>query len=83
VGSGTGYTKNEITKLGTLAKGETDWFALPASYYNNLNTSIKGMGLDWKDPIKADAFPADYSSVPATATNLRCGEVHIVWEEEL
>ena len=81
--AGAGITKTECTKLGTLAKGETDWFNLPASFKNNLNKSLKGMGLDWKDPVKADAFPADYSSIAATAANLRCGEVHIVWEEEL
>jgi hypothetical protein len=80
---GAGIARNEITKLGTIAKGETKWFTLPAAFANNLNTQIKGMGLDWKDPIKADAFPQDYSSVVGMATNLRCGEVHVVWDEEL
>jgi hypothetical protein len=81
--TGTAPTRYEITKLGTLAKGQAKWFALPAAFNNNLNTQIKGMGLDWKDPVKADAFPEDYSSVASVAANLRCGEVHIVWEEEL
>src|SRR4051812_12998035 len=51
-----GITKNEITKLGQLAKGQAKWFDLPTAYFNNLNSGIKGLGLDWKDPIKADAL---------------------------
>ena len=81
--AGSGITKTETTKLGQLAKGQGKWFDLPAAFKNNLNTSLKGMGLDYKDPVKAAAFPEDYSSVVSTAANLRCGEVHIVWEEEL
>lgn len=73
----------ETTKLGTLAKGQGKWFDLPTSFSNNLNTQIKGMGLHNKDPVKASAFPEDYSSVVGTAVNLRVGEVHIVWQEEL
>ena len=76
-------TRHEITKLGTLAKGQANWFTLPASYYDNLNKSIKGLGLDGKDPNKAAAFPEDYSVVTSTAVNLRCGEVHITWQETL
>jgi hypothetical protein len=75
--------KTEITKLGQLAKGQGNWFNLPAAFSNNLNSNIKGMGLDWKDPIKADAFPADYSSMSALSTNLHSGELHLVWEEAL
>lgn len=75
--------KNETTKLGTLAKGQGKWFDLPTAFYNNLNNGIKGLGLDWKDPVKADAFPADYSSMVSTSTNLHSGELHIVWEEAL
>lgn len=80
---GGAIDKSEVTKLGTLAKGQGKWFDLPTSYYNNLNNGIKGMGLDWKDPVKADAFPADYSSMVSTSTNLHSGELHIVWEEAL
>ena len=75
--------KTEITKLGTLAKGQGKWFDLPDAFNNNLNSNIKGMGLDWKDPVKADAFPADYSSMAALSTNLHSGELHLVWEEAL
>jgi hypothetical protein len=81
-----GLTANEVTKLGQLTKGETKWFALPDSFNNNLNTAIKGMGLFWKDPARAagsSAFPADYSRIVGTSQALRCGEVHIVWEEKL
>ena len=81
--AGQGIVRNEITKLGTLAKGQAKWFDLPASYNNNLNKSIHGLGLDSKDPAKASAFPEDYSTVSSIATNLRCGEVHIVWQETL
>lgn len=80
---GAAIARAEITKIGTLAKGQGKWFELPDAFKNNLNTSLKGIGLDWKDPIKADAFPEDYSQVISVADNLRCGEVHIVWDEEL
>lgn len=79
---GAALGKTEITKLGTLAKGQGAWFDLPSSFENNLNGGIKGMGLDWKAPDKADAFPNDYSSVVGVDQNLRCGELHITWEEE-
>lgn len=79
-----GITKHDITKIGSgLAKGQGKWFDLPESFYGDLNKNIKGMGLDWKDPVKADAFPADYSRITAVGQALRCGELHIVWEETL
>jgi hypothetical protein len=81
--AGSAITRHEITKLGTLGKGQGKWFTLPASYNNNLNTNILGMGLDSKDPAKASSFPEDFSTVTATAVNLHCGEVHIVWQETL
>lgn len=81
--AGNALDRHEITKVGTLAKGQGAWFDLPPTFANNLSTGIKGIGLDWKDPVKSTAFPEDYSSVVSTAVNLRCGEVHVVWEEEL
>jgi hypothetical protein len=81
--TGTAITRHNITKIGQLSKGEADWFDLPAAFNDDLATNIKGMGLDWKDPAKADAFPADFSSVVSTASAIRCGEVHVVWEEQL
>jgi hypothetical protein len=75
--------KTEITKLGVLAKGQGKWFDLPSSFNADLNKNIKGMGLDWKDPVKADAFPQDYSSMVSLASNQHSGELHIVWEEAL
>jgi hypothetical protein len=77
------YNKPYATKLGTLAKGQGKWFTLPASFTNNLNRNIVGMGLDFKDPVKATGFPEDFSVVEATANVARCGELHLVWEEEL
>ena len=81
--AGTSIGRTEVTKLGTLAKGQGKWFNIPETYYNNMNSGIKGMGLDNKDPIKADAFPADFSTIVGVADNVRCGELHIVWEETL
>lgn len=78
-----GVNTHEIRKLGTLAKGEGKWFAVPQTYYAEMNHDMKGMGLFWKDPDKASAFPADYSRIVSTAQQLRCGEVHVVWEEKL
>jgi hypothetical protein len=78
-----GLNFNEVTKLGQIAKGETKWFDLPNAFYGDLNKNIKGMGLWWKDPVKASAFPNDYSRIVATSQALRCGEVHVVWEEAL
>jgi hypothetical protein len=82
-GAAGDIVRNELTKIGSgLAKGQGKWFDLPDSYLNNLNTGIKGMGLAWKDPVKADAAPNDYSRVVAVGQNLRCGELHITWEEK-
>lgn len=78
-----GLDKNETNKLGALAKGQGKWFDLPNSFYGDLKgNNIKGLGLDWKDPSKADANTNDYSRVMSIADNLRCGEIHMVWEEK-
>ena len=78
-----GLDKNETDKLGALAKGQGKWFNLPNSFYADLKSgNLKGLGLDWKDPSKADANTNDYSRVMSVADNLRCGEIHLVWEEK-
>ena len=88
-GAAGGLDTNEITKLttsaggGLLAKGESRWFDVPPTFFNNLNSGIKGMGLWWKDPVKAAAVPNDYSRIVGSSQSLRCGEVYIVWEEKL
>jgi hypothetical protein len=76
-------TKITVAKVGQLAKGEGQWFDLPDAFNDNLNTQTKGMGLFWKDPVKAAAAPNDYSRIVGTSEALRCGEVHVVWEEKL
>jgi len=81
--SGSSLDKHEITKMKQLGKGEGAWFDLPTSFYPDLAANIKGLGLDFKDPQKASAYPNDYSVVYGVASRLRCGEVHVVWEEEL
>lgn len=78
-----GPVKQEITTLGQIAKGQSKWFALPQAFLNNLNTGIRGMGLDWKKPGSTDAVPADYSRMYGIATNPGSGKVHVVWEEEV
>jgi hypothetical protein len=81
--SGQKVDKNEIKRLGEVAKGHGKWFSLPDSYLNDLEQgNIRGMGLDWKDPNKADANTDDYSRIMSIADNVRCGEVHMVWEEK-
>jgi hypothetical protein len=79
---GAGLDTNEMTKIGTLAKGQGGWFDLPASFWNNLNTGIKGMGLNYKDPNKAGAQANDYSVMQKLGDNIRCGEIHVTWEEQ-
>lgn len=69
--------QQEVTTLGTIAKGETKWFDIPASHLGNFNTDIKGFGLAYG--IQA----TDYLVVAGLATDPRCGEVNVVWEEEL
>jgi hypothetical protein len=73
----------EITRLGELAKGQAKWFELPLKFKDNMNQNIKGMGLHWKDPAKGDAAVSDFSTISSAAQSQRCGEVHVVWEEEL
>lgn len=81
--AGGALNRNEITKLGTIAKGDGKWFKLPDEFYNNLNNGIKGLGLAFMDPIKASALPNDFSRITAVGQNLRCGELHVTWEETL
>ena len=69
--------QQETALLGTIAKGETKWFDIPESHYGNFNTDIKGFGLVYG--IQA----SDYLEVAGLATDIRCGEVNVVWEEAL
>lgn len=80
---GSSPTFSEATKVGTINKGETKWFTIPETFYDNFDTGIKGFGLSDRDPAKASAFPEDYSIVQSTIDSLRSGEVHVVWKEQL
>jgi hypothetical protein len=82
--AGTSLVKHDIHAFGTtLAKGQGKWFNIPASFWDDLKAgTIKGIGLDWKSPIKADANPDDYSRIMSIADNVRVGEIHLVWEEK-
>ena len=79
--AGSGITQNDMKKVGTLAKGTGDWFDLPASFYGDLDKNIKGMSLNYKDYLFAASTPADYSVVQQLADNIRCGELHVIWQE--
>lgn len=68
---------NNITLLGTINKGETKWFDIPTTYFSHFNTEIKGFGLVYG--VQA----SDYLVVSGLATDMRCGEVNVVWEEAL
>ena len=69
--------QNDITKIGTIGKGETKWFDIPGSYFSHFNTEIKGFGLSY------GIQSSDYLVASGLATDLRCGEVNVVWEEAL
>lgn len=70
-----GSSRNDITKVGTLNKGESKWFDIPTSYYPYFNTQIKGFGL------AAQSGANDLITAVGLAADLRCGEVNVVWEE--
>jgi len=78
---GNGPTKNELTLLGTLAKGQGQWFDLPTSYGNNFNEQIRCIGLDYHKP-GVNQVPQDFSRVQSLANQPDCGKLHIVWQEE-
>ena len=78
-GSGN-LTLNEVTKVGTLAKGQGGWFDLPKSFYGNLNNGADGMGLAYAAP-GSPAGAQDYSVMQKLGDNIRCGEIHVTWEE--
>lgn len=75
-------TKHNTTFIGTINKGQTAWYKIPESMWDNFNTDIKGFGLAHKDPIKASAFAEDYSVITDIETQIRCGEVRLVWNEK-
>jgi len=82
--TGGAIVRNQTQKLGQLAKGQGKWFDLPGQFRDDIKDgSAKGFGLDWKDPAKADANANDYSLVATTAEVPRCGEIHIIWEEDV
>jgi hypothetical protein len=75
--------RSEVTKIGTIAKGEGKWFDIPEAYWPNLEADdIKGFGLENKDPVKASGFPEDYSVIKSIGELPRSGEVNLVWTEK-
>lgn len=68
---------NGATKVGTLNKGETDWFPIPTAWYPLLSTQIKGFGL------RFGTDPNDQMMADGISTHLRSGELHVIWEEAL
>ena len=75
--------KNEVTKLGTINKGEGKWFTIPATFKNNIASSGRGFGFFYKDPVKAAAFAEDYSVLKGIMDYQRAGEVVVTWTEAL
>lgn len=69
--------RHNITLVGTLNKGESDWLDIPNSFFSHFNTEIKGLGLAYG--IQA----SDFIVASDLSVDLRCGEVEIVWEEAL
>lgn len=77
-------TRHEPTLLGTIGKGEAKWFDIPQSMWPDMTgTTLKGFGLDNKNPVFAAAQADDYSVVTNINEALRCGEVHVTWTEDL
>lgn len=68
---------NDATVVGTLNKGETKWFDIPSDWWPKFNTQIKGFG------IKYGTGATDFIDVSSVASDIRCGEVNLVWEEAL
>jgi len=77
-----GGTPTEIRLLGTLAKGQSKWFDLPAAWNGNYKNGIRGLAFWHQDPQKVRAGSDDYSVLQSTSGN-RNGEIHLVWEEAL
>lgn len=81
---GTQPTLSEITKLGTINKGQGKWFDLPSSWYGNL-TNLKSIGLWHQDPNKAAANADDFiqlNGIDNAAGAVRSGELYLVWSEQ-
>lgn len=68
---------HETTTIGTINKGETKWFDLPAGFLRDLRENIRGLGLSYG--IQA----TDYLVLSDIVTDLRNGELHVAWEESL
>ena len=76
-------TVTDVTKLGTIAKGQSKWFALPDDYLPYIeNHTLRGIGFYRKDPAKAEALPEDYMELygPGDDTGtINPGELSIIW----
>jgi hypothetical protein len=82
--AGTQPTLGEVTKLGTISKGQGKWFDLPSSWYADL-TGLKSIGLWHQDPAKAAANADDFiqlAGVDVAAGQVRSGELYLVWSEK-
>lgn len=76
--------RNNVTLLGTIGKGDTKWFPLPDTHKTHLIAGdIKGFGLNQKDQSSAVGTAADFSVMKSMDDNLRTGQLHVVWTENL
>lgn len=74
---------SNTTFLGTIGKGESKWFKLPATHIAKLDTELMGFGLWYKNPNFANSVAADYLEADSQQDSLRTGELQVIWEERL
>lgn len=75
--------RRNITKLGTIGKGESKWFTLPATHVAAIEArSLRGFGLYYKDPAKATVMADDYTVIKSIDETVRTGEVRLIWVEK-
>lgn len=65
----------EVTTLGTIQKGETKWFNLPTTWFDNYNNGIRGF------IVQSGPGAADFLVLNDLETDLRNGEINLVWNE--
>lgn len=67
------------TKVGTLAKGQSAAFDIPAAWYSHLNTGLKGIGVDMTRPT---ATATDQARFLGPMRDYRSGNLTLEWDEQ-
>jgi len=84
--AGASITKNTPTKITPpmLSKGMDGWYPLPDAIKGAIeHDTVKALGLDYKDPVKAGYFPTDQSTISGVGDDLKNGQLHITWAEKV